>query len=132
MPQLQNLILTDRAATPKNHTYTPRDIVNGLGTVIESSGVPIGNNRVSVALNRTPSGKYKAVIKFAFPVVQTQTINGVSTPSVVRTSHVDVVFTFENSSTVQERNDVVGMVMSSFAADKTLINDTVVNLQGVY
>lgn len=132
MPTLQNLVLTDRAATPVNHTFVPRDIVNGLGTVVETGGVPIGENRVSLALNKTSTGRYKAVLKYAFPVTQTQTINGVSTPVVVRTAYADITFTFDATSTEQERKDAVGMVYSSLDAGKTLVNDMLIKLQGVY
>lgn len=132
MPQLQNLVLTDRAATPVAHTFTPLDRTDGLGTVVESTGVPIGNNRVQVALNRTTQGRYKAVVKAQFPIVQTQTINGVSTPVILRTSYVDLTFTFDPASTTQERKDVVGMIQSALDPSKVLINDTVIGLQGVY
>lgn len=132
MPQLQNLVLTDRAATPVNHTFTPLDIQNGLGSVVESSGVPIGNNRVQIALNKTSTGRYKGVLKFQFPIVQTQTIDGVSTPVVVRTSYADLTFTFDPTSTTQERKDAVGMVMSALDASKVLVNDTLISLQGIY
>lgn len=132
MPQLQNLVLTDRAATPVDHTFVPMDITNGMATVVESSGVPIGNNRVQVALNKTTTGRYKALVKFQFPIVQTQTINGVSTPAVVRTSYCDITFTFDATSTLQERKDVVGMVQSAFDVTEALINDTVTKLEGVY
>lgn len=133
MPQLQNLVLTDRAATPVNHTFTPLDITNGVGSVVESSGVPIGNNRVQASLVRTNgTGRYKGTLKFTFPVVQTQTVNGVSTPVVVRTSYADLSFTFDPSSSEQERKDVVGMVQSALDASKVLTNDLLVKLQGIY
>lgn len=132
MPQLQNLVVTDRAATPVNHTYVPRDIVSGVGTVVESTGVPIGENRLSIALGRTAQGRQKPVLKGVFPIVQTQTINGIATPVVVRTAYAEVTFSFDSTSTEQERKDVVGMIASALDASKTLVNDTVVKLQGVY
>lgn len=131
MPQLQNLVLTDRASTPVAHTFVPRDIANGVGTVIETTGIPIGEPRVSISLNRT-SERCNGLLKFSFPVVQTQTINGVSTPVVVRTTIVDMKFSFANTSTEQERKDAVGMAYSALAPAATLINDTLVKLQGVY
>jgi hypothetical protein len=132
MPQLQNLVLQDRAATPVNHTFVPEDIKSGLGTVVESAGVPIGNNRVSVAMNKTTTGRYKGILKFQFPIVATETVNGVSNPAVVRTSYVNIDFTFDPSSSEQERKDVVGMVQSALDSSKTLVNDTIVKLQGVF
>lgn len=132
MPQLQDLVLTDRKATPVNHTFTPRDITNGVGQVAESSGIPLGDNRVSISLSRNGNGRYKPVVKFTFPVLQTETINGVSKPVVVRTAYAELHFNFDQTSTEAERNDVVGMVSSALATTKVLINDTVVKLQGVY
>jgi len=132
MPALQSLVLTDRAATPIDHTFVPLTIANGLAVVVESTGVPIGNNSVKVALNQTPTGRYKGVVKLVFPIVQTQTINGVDTPVVVRTSYVNMDFTFDATSTLQERKDVVGMTASALGASKVLINDTLTKLEGVY
>lgn len=133
MPQLTNLVLKDRKATPVDHTFTPRDIVAGVATVAESSGIPLGDNRISVSLNRrNASGRFKPTVKFTFPIVQTQTVNGVSTPVVVRTAYADVTFNFDQTSSEAERNDVVGMVADSLGSTKVLINDTVVKLQGVY
>lgn len=132
MPQLQNLILTDRATTPVAHTFTPRDIVSGVGTVVESTGVPIGENRFTTSLTKTAQGRYKAVLKGQFPVVQNQVLNGVTTPIVVRTAYAELTFSFDGSSTEEERNNVVGMVQSSLDKTKALTNDLVVKLQGVY
>lgn len=132
MPQLQSLVLTDRTPTTAvDHTFAPRDIKSGVGAVVESSGVPIGDNRFTISL-RQINNRYKAQMQLAVPVVQTQTINGVSTPVVVRTAYADLTFTFDSTSTEQERNDIVGMLASSLGTSKTLVNDTVVKLQGVY
>ncbi len=132
MPQLQNLSLTDRASTPVVHAFTPLDIKDGVGKVVETSGVPIGNNSYSVSVKQNGGGKYKAVLKLVMPVVQTQTINGIATPVVVRTAYAEMTFTFDPSSTTQERDNIVGMFADSLAKSKTLVNDAVVNLQGVY
>jgi hypothetical protein len=132
MPQLQNTVLTDRAATPVAHTFTPRDIRDGVGTVIETSGVPVGNSRLSVSLRQTPQGKYKADLKLAVPVVVNEIINSVTTPVVARSAFADVSFTFDPTSTEAERNNLVGMLADALGTGKTLVNDTVVKLQGVY
>lgn len=131
MPQLQNVVLTDRKSTPVDHTFTPLDISNGVGTVVESSGIPVGQNRLTIS-QRASNGRYRPSLRLQLPVVQNQTINGVSTPVVVRTAYVEVNFTFDQTSSIDERNDAVGMIASALESNKTLINDTVVNLQGVY
>ena len=131
MPQLQNLALTDRQATPVVHTFQPESIKQNVGSVVENKDVPIGNPRYSLSLRQTDKA-YKVTLKFAVPVVATQTVNGVSTPVVVRTSFVNCEFEFAKTSTEQERKDVVGMFQSSLAPGAVLVNDTVVKLQGVY
>lgn len=132
MPQLSNLVLTDRQATPVAHTFLPRDITGGVGVVIESDGTPVGDKRVSVSLGKSTNGRYRPEVRFTFPVVQNQTIDGITTPTVVRTAYADLKFSFDPSSTEEERNDLVGMLADALASDKTLINDTIVKLQGVY
>lgn len=132
MPQLQNLVLTDRAGTPVNHTFTPRDIRDGVGTVIESSGVPIGASRFSIALKRSTTGRFKATLNLTVPVVQDQTVNGITSPLVVRSAHANLEILFDEKSTSQERKDLIGMLMSSLDPSKVLVNDTLINLQGIY
>lgn len=132
MPQLETLILTDRADTPVDHTFLPRDIVNNVATLEESTGVPVGDNRITVSLTRTASGRRKATMKGSFPVVQTQTVGGVSNPVVVRTAYFDLSFTFEETSTEAERKDVVGMLASALDPSKALINSVVTKLQAIY
>lgn len=133
MPALQNVVLKDRATTPVDHTFTPRDVTGGVGVVEESSGgIPAGSNRLSVSSRRLPSGKYKAEVRLTIPVVVTETINGVAVPTVARTSYANATFTFDSTSTETERNNVVGMFADAFGTGKALVNDTVVKLQGVW
>lgn len=133
MPQLQSVVLTDRTTpTPVDHTFSPRDVKDNVGTTVESTGVPIGNNRFSVSLRQTPTGRYKADLKLVLPVVANETINGVTSPKVVRSAFADVTFTFDATSTEQERTNIVGMLASALGPTKTLVHDTVVKLQGVY
>ena len=133
MPQLQNLVLTDRATpTPVNHTYTPINIdPNQVGVVAETGAVPVGEPKFSIQ-NKRVNGRFKVTLKLSVPIVQTQTISGISTPVVVRTSYVDATFTFDATSSEQERKDVVGLFESALAPSKVLVNDTLVKLQGIY
>lgn len=132
MPQLQNLVLTDRAATPVAHTFVPRDITGNVGRVVESGAVPIGDSNFTIEPSRTAAGRYVAKLRLSVPVVQTQTINGVSTPTVVRANRCEVRFDFSDQSTEDERKNIVGMIQSALEPGKVLVNDTVVKLQGVY
>jgi len=133
MPQLQNLSVTDRTSpTPVEHIFVPRDIVNGVATLVESTGVPIGNKLYSISLRQTPDGRYKATLKLTVPILATQVVNGVSTPVVARTSRVTATFDFDPTSSTQERNDVVGMFRTSLDSADVLTQGVLVDLQGVY
>lgn len=132
MPQLQNLVLTDRAATPVAHTFVPRDVVANVGTVEESTGVKIGDKTFSISVRKTASNRSVVKIKLVIPVVVNETINGVTVPTVAYTSYADVEFRFDPKSSTQDRKDIVGMLQSCFDPSKLLVNDAVVGLQGIY
>jgi hypothetical protein len=131
MPQLTSVVLTDRQATPVAHTFTPEDITSGVGSLAESSGVPIGDKRVTISMKKT-SDRRKPELRFSFPVVQDETINGVTRPVVVRTSYVDLKFNFDATSSEEERNDIVGMLEDALTSGKSVFHDVIVKLQGVY
>lgn len=127
-----NLVLTDRAATPVAHTYTPDgDDANGVHAFSEKTGVPAGNPRFTAQLRRT-KGKYRPSLRLQVPIVQTSVINGVSAPVVVRSAYIDVSMTFDELSTEQERKDAIGMMVSALAPGVTQINDMCVVLADIY
>lgn len=132
MPQLTSLVLKDGKATPANHTFTPRDIVNGVATVAESSGIPIGDTRISVSQTRNSNGRHKHTTKFVVPVLQTETINGVSTPKIVRTAFAEVHFNFDQTSNEAERKDVIAYVSQAFLSTSALTFESASKLEGIY
>jgi len=131
MPALQNVVLTDRATTPVAHTFTPRDIRNGIAIVANSSGV-IEADEILTISRRQQAGKLRSRMQITVPVVQTEVINGISKPKVIRVGVADVTFTFSTSSTEQERNNLEGMVADALGTGKVLVYDTIVKGQGVY
>lgn len=118
MPAIANLVLTDRAATPVNHTFTPREAASGKGVLVSNTGVSVGEKRVTLTTSKSASGKTKVMTRLVLPIVATETINGVSMPKVVRTSYANVEFVFDPTSTEQERKDTVGLTESALAAAK--------------
>lgn len=131
MPAIGPVVLNDRKATPVAHTFVPNGESNGVWALRESSGIPIADNIVTVRLNETPS-RVKANLWFTFPVVVTETVNGVSRSVIDHTARAKVEFDFSNLSTEAERKDVVGMVYNSLASSQTMLNDVIVKLQQVY
>lgn len=127
-----NVVINDRATTPVAHTYSPDgDDSNGVALFSEKTGVPAGNPRLTVSV-RPSGGKYRASLRLTIPVVQTQTINGISTPVVVRTSYVDMTATFDALSTQQERKDAIGLMANAMATSQTMLNGVLVDLEPVW
>lgn len=127
-----NLVINDRATTPVAHTFTPDgDEANGVHVFSEKTSVPAGNSRFTASLRKS-NGKYRATLRFQLPVVQTQVINGVSSPVVVRTAFVELNTTFDELSTDQERKDAIGFMANTLAASQTQINDLLVNVSDIY
>lgn len=127
-----NLVILDRAGTPVSHTYTPDgDDQNGVHVWSEKTTVPAGNPRYTASL-RASNGKFRPTVKLTLPITQTQTLNGVSSPVIVRTAYVEVNFTFDALSSEQERADAVGLMVNSLAVSQTQINDMIVKLSDVY
>lgn len=133
MAARSNLVINDRAATPVAHTFTPDgNDVNGVAIWSEKGSVPAGNPRYTARIYQDKGGKFRASAKLTIPIVQTQTINGVSTPTVVRTSYLEFNATFDSLSSTQERADAVGLMANSLATAQAQINDMLVNLTPVW
>lgn len=133
MPQLQSIVLTDRAPTPVAHTFVPFDKKGDVGYVVEQGASPIGNAELSISRRQVASsGRYIVTVKLSRPTVVIETINGVSTSKIQRVAYGEATFKFDETSTEEERNNFVGMFADAFGTSKTLVNDTVVKLTGVY
>lgn len=132
MAARSTLVLTDRAATPVAHDFTPDgDDANGVAVFSEKTGVPAGDSRFTASL-RSSNGKYRPTLKLQVPIVQNQTINGITTPVVVRTAYLELSATFDATSTTQERTDAVGMFASALPAAQTMIDDLLVDLTPIW
>lgn len=133
MPQLQSIVLTDRETTPVNHTFVPGQIdqPNNVGVVVETTGVPVGEPTLTISMRKVGE-KLHGRLTLSIPQVQTQVINGVSNPLVVRTAVADLSVKYAVTSTLQERANLVGMLYSALATSKTLVNDALVKGEGVY
>lgn len=134
MPALQDLILTDRSPTPVNRTFKPagRNPSTGVVTLAHSIDGSVLNRMIVTISHRKVGGKMKTRMVLSVPVVQTETINGISSSKIVRQSFYDGTYTFALNSTKQERNDVVGMVASAHLSTKPLINDILVEGEDVF
>jgi hypothetical protein len=110
MTQLASLVLKDHLDA--DVTFVPKDIVGGVATTVNTTGVPIGDKTVSFAINRTTTGKRKVTLKLAIPVVQDVVVAGISRPTIVRSAYVDIAFSFDQTSSTVERQDVLALTKS--------------------
>lgn len=134
MPQIQTTVLADRQSTPVNHSFVPVDIAQpGSVGILQTVGAfLIGVMRLSLGMRRTPSGKYRGFLNLDVPVVQEETINGITKPVVVRTAYIRVQVTWDAGSTFDERNNAIGLLRSALDPTKVLVNDTLVKCEAVY
>jgi len=133
MPQFQPVTIKDGQNPPVAHSFKPREISGGVATLIESTGVPIGDRRITMSVNRTSTGRVKLVMKFTFPVVDNAVVNGVARATVLRTNYAEVNFNFDSTSTAAERADVASLVNNFFlGANNPMIGGVVVDLEGIY
>lgn len=129
MPQLIGIVLKDHADA--DHTFAPKGIPNGVATLAQSTGVPIGDRRLTISSTETASGRRKIAMKLVIPVVQDVEVSGISKPTVVRTSYVDISFAFDGTSNTAERQDVLAYA-KSLLSNTTLIDSVVEDLETLY
>lgn len=132
MPALTSLVLTDRENTPVNHTFVPDDRVGGVGVLVESTGVKLGDSKFTLSSRKTANGRHRATLKLEIPRVENAVIDGLSVPKVVRTAYATVELSFSDASTTQERKNLVGMLEDSLKSTKTMVNAVIVDLEGIY
>lgn len=135
MAAFQNVVLTDRASTPVNHTFVPSGWeAKDVAAFIESAsgGVPEGSSRLTASVRKTPSGNYKVVLKLDVPVLVTEVINGVSVNKVDLVNRAEISFNLSGRSTTTQRANLAGMSESALKSTQALINDMIVNLASAY
>jgi len=109
MPAMIPVVIEDRAATPLAHTFAPRSIKNDVAEFVNTTGVPLGNERLTLSIKKAGS-YYKGEARLLLPVLATETINGVARPSVLRTAVCTFSCSFHETSSRQERDDAIGMM----------------------
>jgi hypothetical protein len=131
MPSPTTITVNDRAATPVAFDFDPAQRRDGVQYFVNSDGVKIADKTISIS-QRQLANKYKPRVVVAIPVVQSETINGVVSPKVVRTGYFTGEFSFDKSSTEQERKDLVGFVYDLFGAGQTGVDPVLTGLEFYY
>lgn len=122
MPQITSISINDRESTPVSHTYTANGrAANGTVEAVRNTGVLAASESLKISA-RDGSKYHNVKLSLTIPIVQTETINGISRPLVVRTGRANVEFSFDLTSTLQERQNLVGLIANALAANQTDLN----------
>lgn len=133
MAQASTITVNDRTTpTPVAHTFAPREIEAGVASFVESNTVPLGEKQISLRWRKGENGRFYQRVMLTAPVLVNETINGVTVPTVPRVALIDCTFRFDATSTEQERADAVGMFANALASSQTVVNSTIVKLEGVW
>lgn len=131
MPALGSVVVNDRETSPVTHTFTAYSRKSPNAVVLREAGtVPVADSFIHLSLERIADGSIKGTYKLTVPIVQTETLNGLTSVKQIRQSMAAVELRFSGQSTVQERKNVLGMLAESFAASETVINDAFMNAEG--
>lgn len=131
MAQANTITVMDRESTPVAHNFVPRRIEPGNATFVEAASVPIGEKTLTIS-SRKSGRRFYTRVKMYAPVLVNELINGVSVPSTPRAALADCTFRFDDTSTEQERLNLVGMFANSFAASQAIVLVSVAKLEGIY
>lgn len=131
MGQAATITVNDRETTPLAHAFAPRVVSSDLAQFVESASVPIGERKLTIG-SRKAGGKYRIRLKLENPTLVTEVVNGVNVPKVPRTAYADVTFTFDETHSLQERKNTVGMFANALAASQTLVDSTLTGLEGIW
>lgn len=132
MAQAATITVNDRKATPVAHNYAPRGTEPGMAMFIEPGTVPLGDNTLTVRWRKGENGRYYMRLVLSCPVVASEVVGGATRYTTERVALVDATFRFDATSTEAERADVVGMFANALAASQTVVNSTIVKLEGIW
>lgn len=132
MPQAANITINDRESTPVAHIFTPSGVKDQVATFVNLNATMItARERLSLSW-RTNAGKHKVRLVLMAPVVATETINGVSVPKQLRVGFADLTLTFADTSTLQERKNIVGLLANALASSQAVVDPVLTNVEGLY
>lgn len=141
MSQIGNVIVNDAQATPVAHTFTPQNAQMGTSEpallLNRASGIYAGFERLTVLVRRSESNKAtKVMLKLVKPtlaVTSPNTASGIQPqPTVGYTCLAEVNFTFPDSSTLAERQDMRQLIFNLLTSGQPLIKSAIEDLSPLY
>lgn len=132
MAQAASITVNDRETTPVAHVFAPKSpLADGGMLFAEAAAIPKAERQLSIR-PRSSNGKRYVRVILTSPTLVTETVNGVSVPTVPRSILIDATFRYDDTSTEQERANAVGMFANALAASQGVVNPTVVKTEGIW
>lgn len=129
MPAIAALTINDGATTPVARTFAPVSTTGSKAEWAErTSGQPAGFYSLTHEYVKPASPGSAHRIKIGLNVPVMATVEGV--PTVVRNSSAQVIFNLSNSSSEQERKDMLAFVRNALA--NATVQTTVHNIEPVF
>lgn len=126
MAAIATITVPDAAGPPVNHNFLPLKVDGDTALYVEqSASSSAGFWSLSMTQRAPLTGQkdriYRSTGKLTIPVMATETVNGVTRPTVLRTLRANVEFIIPEDATLQERKDLrkilVGILESAALKD---------------
>jgi len=107
---ITTIVVPDAAAIPVNHTFSPVKVAGDTAYFAERSNASsLGYWNLALTQRAPLAGQtekvYRSKISFAKPVVYSETINGITRPSLGYTLRTNIEFIVPAEATLQDRKD---------------------------
>ncbi len=111
MGNVTTIVVPDAAATPVNHTFSPVKVDGDTAVLMEKSNTSsLGYWTLSMTQRAPLAGQtdkvYRTKATLSMPVVYSETINGVTRPSLGYTLRANVEFITPSDALLQNRKDI--------------------------
>lgn len=113
MPAL--IAMTLNGLSGADHVFAPFGIDHkGVTTLIKPGTAPVGDEVMTFSTSRAPNhGKLTTILKLKIPKTQDVEVGGVTKPTVVRTSYIELRMTTDSTATYEDRQEIFKMLCSA-------------------
>jgi len=113
---LTTIVVPDAAATPVNHTFSPVKVDGDTAVLMEKSNASsLGYWTLSLTERAPLAGQtekvFRTKLSLAMPIVYSETINGVTRPSLGYTLRANVEFICPADAVLQNRKDLRKLIV---------------------
>lgn len=133
MPAIAAITLDGNAGV--DHVFTPKfaDVSKSLVQWNKAGSAPVGDEKLTFSVNRSQAGAQKVTIKMVLPKTQDVEIGGLTRPTVVRTSYIEMSFVSSDTAPIDDRYEMLELARSILNnTTNPTLNAAIVNLEPYY